>query len=173
MSNDTYTRKVSFTIYEKPIPLQRHRHNSHCTYDPQKDQKEVTSFLIKECLAANTPHLDGSHLDGSHLDGPLHLIVQFYFKLPKTKSLRNKKGLYHTSTPDLDNLIKYILDVMNTLIYKDDAQIFKISAQKLYTTLKPRTEITIQEVEQADIIIEKKEKDNGKKDNTIIPARIY
>ena len=45
-------------------------------------------------------------------------------------------------TPDLDNLIKFPLDVMNGEVWLDDKQIISILAFKHYAEV-PRTEITI------------------------------
>jgi len=147
MNKESRLRTISFTIYEKPIPWQRAgRHTNRCTYDPQKAEKDAISFLILRYLKQS------SHFNGSFLEGPLHAIFKFYFKLPKTKRLREKKGLYHTVTPDLSNLIKLYEDIMSGLIYADDKTIFKIDAIKCYTSGKVRTEITIKEIQQADII---------------------
>ena len=52
---------------------------------------------------------------------------------------------YHSVKPDIDNLIKYISDVMNKGFYIDDSQICSIQAEKKYGD-PPRTEVTIQEI---------------------------
>ena len=153
--------EISFTIYTKPVPLQRHRHAQkirkkyvtphlpHCpqyitTYDPQRDEKEAHRLVMRHALVQHSPTLKDLPLVG-----PLFVTVRFYFELPKTKSLRDKKGLYHHQKPDLDNCVKFICDVMNdSIIYKDDSSIYKIDAAKLFTLGEARTEIIIREVEQ-------------------------
>lgn len=159
-------REISFVIYDKPIPLQRHRHTARCSYDPQKEEKETYRTLMQYYLS------QFPSFDGEFLEGPLHLLASFYFKLPKTKKLRNSKGLYHIVKGDLDNYLKLAMDCMTGILYKDDCTIYKISAIKCYTTEKERTEITIKEITQADII---KENEVGKPQKTpkeFIPARI-
>jgi Holliday junction resolvase RusA-like endonuclease len=40
----------------------------------------------------------------------------------------------HTSRPDLDNLIKTVLDALNGIAYTDDKQIVRLGATKAYGT---------------------------------------
>jgi len=39
----------------------------------------------------------------------------------------------NTTKPDLDNLVKSILDAMNGIVWVDDAQVFSLSARKIYS----------------------------------------
>lgn len=55
------------------------------------------------------------------------------FILPMPKSWTNKKkeqmnGTPHQQKPDIDNLLKALLDA----IYKDDSKVWKISAKKIW-----------------------------------------
>lgn len=40
--------------------------------------------------------------------------------------------LHHTKTPDLDNLLKLVLDGLNGVAYIDDKQIIELTASKFY-----------------------------------------
>ena len=53
----------------------------------------------------------------------------------------------HTKKPDIDNLIKYVLDALqgHNGYFVDDAQIIRIYAEKIYADDDPRTEIMIVE----------------------------
>ena len=53
--------------------------------------------------------------------------------------------LHHMVKPDVDNLQKFILDCMTGIIYKDDAQIIKITATKVYSATT-RTAICVRPV---------------------------
>jgi Holliday junction resolvase RusA-like endonuclease len=44
--------------------------------------------------------------------------------------------------PDIDNVIKIIADSLNGIAYKDDTQIVKLTAHKLYSD-NPRVEIKL------------------------------
>jgi len=131
-------KEVRFTINEKPIPLKRHRHRFNKAYDPQRKEKFLYKTIIKHSMK-NYPIFQEELLQG-----PLALTLEFYFPIPK-----NKKNtiLYHPKRPDLDNLIKFILDVMTDILYKDDAYIYKINAIKCYDK-NPRTNVIIKEVNQ-------------------------
>ena len=84
--------------------------------------------------------------------GPILMQITYYY--PATKKQQSivnklsKQGWLHntneyifckTTRPDVtDNLNKGILDAMNNLVFKDDAQIFSFSARKVQTeTDKP------------------------------------
>lgn len=61
---------------------------------------------------------------------PVALTV--IFRLPRPKSLP-KKAVYHLKRPDIDNLCKSTVDAMTRAgAWKDDSQIFLLSATKLY-----------------------------------------
>ena len=51
----------------------------------------------------------------------------------------------YTKKVDCDNLAKIVLDSLNGIAYKDDAQIFELSVKKLYAD-EPRVVVTLTEV---------------------------
>lgn len=57
--------------------------------------------------------------------------------------------LLPTKKPDIDNLVKVVLDGLNGLAYKDDKQIVALEAAKGYE-ITPLTRVTLREVEQDD-----------------------
>ena len=61
--------------------------------------------------------------------------------LSPKKRLELENKLHHFK-PDLSNLIKFVEDLANGIIYKDDSQISCITACKVYSQY-PRTEFTI------------------------------
>lgn len=82
------------------------------------------------------------------------LFATFYMPRPKkhfrTGKYANvlKDGVpeYHTNTPDLDNLLKMIMDIIGKKRFIiDDNQICRIQAEKIYSK-QPRTEIIIEEI---------------------------
>lgn len=71
------------------------------------------------------------------LTGPLAVKVTFYRTVQRSLSkaetdrrLTNK--VKPTTKPDVDNYIKSLLDALNGILWKDDAQIVKLEAQKKY-----------------------------------------
>lgn len=88
------------------------------------------------------------------LEGPLQAQMRFYFVPPKSWSEKKRTAAkWVPSRPDLDNYVKAILDslgdkfvkvgdirVADTCVFRDDAQICELVAQKRYGS---RAEIII------------------------------
>lgn len=77
----------------------------------------------------------------------LEVVAVFYMPIPKrtSKTMTShmiKDFIKHTKKPDVDNLLKALLDALNGIAYADDAQIVKLSAQKVYAET-PRIEMII------------------------------
>lgn len=100
-----------------PIPLARPRLSKNGIWDSQKHIKTDIGF-----------YMNFLHKNKPLLKGPLHVNLEFFLKMPKKK----KDSLWHMSRPDLDNMIKFYLDVAIGILYEDDRQISKITAQKIY-----------------------------------------
>lgn len=65
--------------------------------------------------------------------GPVAIEARFVFPPPQSWSERRKLtalGTVHAQKPDLDNLLKQILDGMNAVVFGDDASVVKITATK-------------------------------------------
>jgi len=73
--------------------------------------------------------LEASNNSGFILDNSIYVI--FYLPMPKSWSEKKKKqylGKPHKSRPDLDNLIKAVMDSLR----KEDGDIYRICAEKRY-----------------------------------------
>ena len=73
------------------------------------------------------------------LEGRLSVSITAIFNIPKsTKKQDISKMLENTISPtkkpDIDNIVKIILDAMNKFAFKDDTQITKLSVEKIYGT---------------------------------------
>ena len=118
-----------------PIPQQRPRfakYSKHI-YDPQADLKKK---LFPQLL----PQIPKELFDD-------FIFLQMIFYMPFQKSVSKKFieenfHLPHIKRPDIDNLIKFYLDLMIGFVYTDDCTVAKISAQKVYSN-NPRTLIII------------------------------
>lgn len=126
-----------YVIKGNPIPLARARHGNRKTWDAQKQIKLVTAL-----------ELEDQHSGRPLLVGPLFLDVCFFFEIPESYSARRRVttiGCFHDFKPDLSNLIKFIEDIANGIIYKDDCSIASVTAKKVYDE-EPRTELFIMEL---------------------------
>lgn len=70
-------------------------------------------------------------------EGRLSVKIIATFNIPKsTKKCEVEKMLQNeispTKKPDIDNIVKIILDAMNKFAFKDDTQITKLSVEKKY-----------------------------------------
>lgn len=81
-------------------------------------------------------------------EGPLSLFVTFHMPMPDSWSLKMKKKLLGAPVvvkPDIDNLVKGLMDAANGILYKDDNQVTDITVKKRYAE-KGMIELTVQEV---------------------------
>ena len=127
-----------------PKPQKRHRTSSRNgftrSYDPSSKDK---SYFEKLLLQGNIKKLKGA----------ISLTLTFYMPRPKhhyrTGKFKNKlkdtSPILHTNKPDIDNLIKFVLDCGNGILWKDDSTICQIEAHKIYCKY-PRTEIEYWEI---------------------------
>ena len=73
-------------------------------------------------------------------DEAVQIIATFYFARPK--SVSEAKRPYMTVKPDIDKILRAILDGMSGIIYTDDARIIRVVVEKHYCTI-PRVEIEV------------------------------
>lgn len=120
---------IVIDLYGDPVPQKRPRFRRTekyvQTYDPQSQEKEQYRWQLR------------SQFRNKPLTVPLEMDVIFYMPIPKATSFVRKKlmianTMHHMKRPDIDNLMKYILDCMNGIVFQDDAQIWSIRAQKIY-----------------------------------------
>lgn len=130
---------ISFEVLGEPKALKRHRMGKGFNYDPSKNDKSDFLWQVKK-NAPPTP-----------LDQPIHLKITFSFPRPKSHYGTGKNStvlkatapIYHTARPDIDNLIKFVCDALNTVYWKDDSCICLTEALKVYTDGTPKTEVEI------------------------------
>jgi len=85
----------------------------------------------------------------SPVTGPVTLRMVFGMPIPKSYTKKQRAQidagiLYPAKTPDIDNLIKLILDGLNGIAYADDKQVIEILAVKYYADV-PGTTVQITE----------------------------
>ena len=109
---------IEFTVYGKPRTLKRHRDGKHGKYDPSAADKLI---FVSECI---------DRRPARPIDYPVIVEMDFCFK-------------NHQSEPDVDNCVKFILDALNEIFWKDDKFVVGIKAFKTFGATKPRTIIKI------------------------------
>jgi len=132
-------KKYELQIPGNPTACMRPRVTRTHAYDPQAKLKvAMRDEIIKQ--VNGDPELPIKKRKGQWQE--IDISMLFVFQLPKSRKLVDGKFPTHNIKPDLDNCIKLIGDVMNGIIYEDDAQIDSITASKMYGP-KPFTLIEI------------------------------
>lgn len=129
------------TIDGVPVAKGRPRLGRYGTYTPKKTQ-EYEEY-VKMCWVAKYGGIQPS-------EQSLEVDIVFYLPIPKSVNKKQRAEMLdgkikHTKKPDIDNLIKSVLDALNGIAYSDDSKIIKVAAEKQYSE-KPKTEIQISEV---------------------------
>lgn len=118
-----------------PKAMQRPRFNAvtRTVYDNQKNERLILGITLQK-----------QHDRNPLLTGPLRLYATFYMPMPLRAPIsQDLKPHYYK--PDLDNLLKMLCDISNSIIFKDDCLICEMHAKKLYS-VNPRTEFYFEEI---------------------------
>lgn len=72
--------------------------------------------------------------------------VQAIFYMPRPKSI-GKRMPHHTKAPDIDKILRSLLDSLSKIVFRDDALVVEVAARKVYAGVAdaPRAEICISE----------------------------
>ena len=131
-----------FEVPGKVIGKGRPRLNSYTgiVYTPTKT-KDYES-LVEQYFLLKYPRF-------KILEGRIKVSIIAYFSIPKAtkKSDINEmldNNLSPTKKPDIDNIVKAVLDSMNKFAFKDDNQITKLEVEKKYA-LEDKIYIKIEE----------------------------
>lgn len=142
---------VQLVILGDPMGKQRPRYSSYGgfvrTYTPQKT-------INYESLIAHEYNCKYGRLIFDK-DVCVRATINAYFGLNKNdygKNGLNKSGRekisigYSTKHTDIDNIVKIVLDALNSICFYDDKQIVSVIANKYYTLETPRVEIMLEEI---------------------------
>lgn len=134
---------IHFEIPGHPTALKRARIGRRGPFarmfDPKenRDAKDTVAVFAHKAMKGEPP-----------MEGPLELNVTFYFVRPKSKIRKRPPDPfpYPSGKPDVDNLIKLLADGCNGIVYRDDAQIVMLTADKVWAQdNRPRTVVRIED----------------------------
>lgn len=137
---------VNFVIPGQPVakgrPKFARRGGFVQTYTPEKTQsyENLVKLAASRSMDGRTPS-----------DKPLAISVSLYLQIPTSwsKSKRAKAiagQVCATKKPDADNVLKGIKDGCNGIVWRDDAQVVRISLEKVYAE-SPSAAVTVHELE--------------------------
>ena len=120
-----------FEVPGKVIGKGRPRLNSYTgvVYTPTRT-KDYES-LVEQYFLLKYPRFKA-------LEGRIKVSIIAYFSIPKTTKKADinemlENNISPTKKPDIDNIVKSILDSMNKFAFKDDNQITKLEVEKKYS----------------------------------------
>lgn len=138
------TFMVTFKVDGTPVPKGRARYarrgNFISTYTPEKTRTYET--LIRdaaiEAMGSSEP-----------LETPVSLYLYIRVPIPKSCTKKRLEAISNGSEkpirkPDSSNILKSVEDGMNSVVYKDDAQIINHHVTKVYSSL-PGVDICVKE----------------------------
>jgi len=129
---------IIYRLNYDPIALARIRisRNPHCrrVFDSQKTEKLVCGISLQN-----------QHGTRELYQGPLKLTATFHFRIKKSNK-KVKPGDPHFYKPDLDNVIKFLCDIANGILFHDDSRVSEIIANKVWTDGDGYTTFTIEEI---------------------------
>lgn len=140
---------VKLTILGEPQRKQRPQHTIRNgfvhSYTPKKtrDYESVVRYEYQEKYEGIV--FDRNEPVCATINAYFGLVNSDFGKKGLSKSGREKMEIgYCTKHIDIDNIIKIILDALNSICYVDDKQIVVINACKFWTLETPRVEIILE-----------------------------
>lgn len=119
---------MRLTVNHKPMSKARHRHAKGVAYDPQcKDKRGLKWHFAAQMRDKGILKLD---------DGPIAGYMRVCMPKPQSwsqKRLKSTEGQPVITKPDVDNLEKFYLDVLNGIAYSDDRLISSLWCEKVYS----------------------------------------
>jgi Holliday junction resolvase RusA-like endonuclease len=122
-------RRISGTLPGRPIPQQQRGYTLGRKggrgrfFDPNSQQKKIAAAVLR----AN--RLEDDEDTGSPIRGPLSAMVTFWYRATDAAQC----GKPYTQRPDLDNLLKFLFDVMDKAdFFDDDSQVTFVTTSKRY-----------------------------------------
>jgi len=129
---------VEFTVFGKPAQMGSKRafvrgNRAILTDDNSKQRKQWANAVS----AAAAEAMNGAEL----FSGPVCVECVFMFSRPKSHFgtgrnagvQKDSAPALHSQSPDLDKLVRCLLDAMSSIVYVDDRQVWQMEAQRQWT----------------------------------------
>jgi len=84
--------------------------------------------------------------------GPVAVVIEAHYRIPESASKKRKAAMmageeYPTKKPDIDNVVKNVLDALNVMAWADDAQVVSLIVSKVWSD-NPRVEVVVEPFKQ-------------------------
>jgi len=124
--------QIMFTVYGEPVAKGRPRFSTKGKYPVAYTPEKTKSYEFEVGMMAL------SAMGGSKpLEGALEAFIYVTFTIPESYSKKRLEACLngsekHTKKPDLDNVVKCVIDGMDKIVFDNDSQITSIHATKVY-----------------------------------------
>lgn len=126
---------ITFKVHGTPVGKGRPRISTRGgfvrSYTPEKTRDW-------ECHVADVAH--GAMLDAGLVPtyDAVRVVIDAYYPVPTSYSKKKRAACINGEVkpmvkPDIDNVVKALLDAMNKVVYVDDKQVVSVEAEKHYT----------------------------------------
>jgi len=124
--------QIMFTVYGEPVAKGRPRFSTRgkfpVAYTPEKTKayEFEVGMMALAAMGGTKP-----------LEGALEAFIYITYAVPESYSKKRLEACLnglekHTKRPDLDNVIKSVIDGMDKIVFDNDSQITSIHATKVY-----------------------------------------
>lgn len=140
--------KIEFTVPGQPVAKQRPKFARIGSFVKTYTPKETVNYESLVRLAA------AQAMNGADpMEGPLTLQVEIHLTIPtstskKQQALMAQGCVLPTKRPDCDNIGKAVLDALNGVAWRDDAQVVDLRFRKRYS-LTPGIRVTVDLLQDA------------------------
>lgn len=118
---------LTFTVKGTPVPWARARQRGRAHFtDPKVKRAQHAIAAAARAAGAEV------------LEGPVSVVLAFDYDANETRVIVDRMFGGKATRPDVDNLIKNVLDALNGVCWKDDGQVTWICACKAKAEKKAR-----------------------------------
>ena len=137
---------ISFTVPGRPVGKGRPRFSNGRAYTDQQT-KEYEEEVAWRFMTAKRSKMLAQTFWERVKEAPVAITITAFYPVPKSDSKKKRTEklenyIRPTIKPDVDNVVKAILDGLNGLAYKDDKQVFQLVAMKRYAA-DPRVDVAL------------------------------
>ena len=135
---------MTFEVVGVPVGQPRARITTRGSFAHAYTPKShpVHAWKAAVMRAAREAMRDKTNAYGLPAEQGIPVTASLWFSMPRPAShlnaageLRKGKPEYHTSKPDIDNLVKAIFDAMTEAgVWHDDSQVVRLTVEKVYCT---------------------------------------
>ena len=124
--------QITFAVYGEPVPKGRPRFSTRGKFPVAYTPEKTKAYEFEVGMMA-VAAMGGS----KPLEGALEAFIYVTFPIPPSYSKKRTEACLndtekHTKRPDLDNVIKSVIDGMSEIVFFNDSQITSIYATKVY-----------------------------------------